>query len=144
MWHNGLKDLEILHQTGRACADIINSLAQHHATSPHSSFFSVITARWSRRTIVWSLWASFTNSLRQRKPSFGVKIVPSGFTREMQWQISAKKRYRPYWICISRSFTFRRKIYRSRVFKCITQRDLITFVLIKLLVFAPSFNAQKT
>ncbi len=28
--------------------------------------------------------ASFTNSLRQRKPSFGVEIVLSGFTKDVQ------------------------------------------------------------
>ncbi len=37
------------------------------------------------------LRASFTNSLRQRKPSFGIKIVLSGFTKDAQWQISAEK-----------------------------------------------------
>ncbi len=36
------------------------------------------------------LRASFTNSLRQRKPSFGIKIVLSGFTNA-QWRISAEK-----------------------------------------------------
>ncbi len=51
---------------------------------------------------------------------------------------------RPYWILICRSFPFRRKIYGRRLFKWITQRDLLTFVLIKLLVFTPLFNAQKT
>ncbi len=33
----------------------------------------------------------FTNSLCQRKPSFGVKIVLSVFTKDAQWRISAKK-----------------------------------------------------
>ncbi len=32
--------------------------------------------------------ARFTNSLRQCKPSFGVKIVLSGFTKDTQWRIS--------------------------------------------------------
>ncbi len=35
--------------------------------------------------------ASFTNSLRQRKPSFVIKIVLSGFTKDAQWRISAEK-----------------------------------------------------
>ncbi len=35
--------------------------------------------------------ASFTNSLHQRKPSFAVKIVLSGFTKDTQWSISAEK-----------------------------------------------------
>ncbi len=35
--------------------------------------------------------ASFTNSLRQRKPSFGIKIVLSGFTKDAQWRISTEK-----------------------------------------------------
>ncbi len=39
----------------------------------------------------------------------------------------------PYWICICRSFPFRRKIYGRRVFKWITQRGLLTFALVKLL-----------
>ncbi len=38
-----------------------------------------------------TLRASFTNSLHQRKPSFGVKTVLSGFTKDAQWQISAEK-----------------------------------------------------
>ncbi len=41
-----------------------------------------------------------------------------------------------------KSFTFRCKIYGRRVFKWITQRILLTFALVKLLVFAPLFNAQ--
>ncbi len=36
-------------------------------------------------------FTSFTKSLRQRKPSFGVKIVLSGFTKDAQWRISAGK-----------------------------------------------------
>ncbi len=75
--------------------------------------------------------ASFTNSLRQRKPSFVIKIVLSGFTKDAQWQISTDKawtqlqfdiRYSytwPYWICICRSFPFRCKIYGRRVLKWI-------------------------
>ncbi len=38
-----------------------------------------------------SLRARFTNSLHQRKPSFGIKIVLSGFTKDAQWRISAEK-----------------------------------------------------
>ncbi len=34
---------------------------------------------------------SFTNSLRQRKLSFGIKIVLSGFTKDAQWRISTEK-----------------------------------------------------
>ncbi len=37
------------------------------------------------------LKASFTNSLHQHKPSFAVKIVLSGFTKDAQWRISAEK-----------------------------------------------------
>ncbi len=36
--------------------------------------------------------ASFTNSLRQRKPSFAVKIVLSDFTKDRQWRSSAERR----------------------------------------------------
>ncbi len=46
----------------------------------------------------------------------------------------------PYWICICKSFPFRRKIYRRRVFKWITQRDLLTFALVKLLAFVLLFK----
>ncbi len=35
----------------------------------------------------------------------------------------------PYWICISRSFPFRLKMYGRTVFKWITQRDWLTFAL---------------
>ncbi len=35
--------------------------------------------------------ARFTNSLRQCKPFFGIKIVLSGFTKDAQWRISAEK-----------------------------------------------------
>ncbi len=49
----------------------------------------------------------------------------------------------PYWICICRSFPFRCKSYGRRVFKWITQCVLITFALVKLLAFAPLFNASK-
>ncbi len=46
----------------------------------------------------------------------------------------------PYWICISRSFPFKRKSYGRRVFKWMTQQDLLTLALVKLLAFAPLFN----
>ncbi len=87
------------------------------------------------------LRARFTNSLRQFKPSFGIKIVMSGFTQDAQWRISAEKAWTvifstwPYWICICRSFPFRRKMYGRSVLKWMTQCDLLMFV--KLLVFAP-------
>ncbi len=32
----------------------------------------------------------FTNNLCQHKPSFGVKTVLSGFTKDAQWRISTK------------------------------------------------------
>ncbi len=49
----------------------------------------------------------------------------------------------PYLLCICWSFPFRRKIYGRRVLKLITQRDLLTFALVKLLVFAALFKAPK-
>ncbi len=61
------------------------------------------------------------------------ETVISGYSYFCAW---------PYWICICRSFAFRRKIYGRRVIKWITQHDLLRFSLIKL-VFAPLFNAQK-
>ncbi len=39
---------------------------------------------------VHCLWARFTNSLRQRKPSFGIKTVLSGFTKDAQWRIQPR------------------------------------------------------
>ncbi len=39
---------------------------------------------------VQKLWASFTNSVCQRKPSFGIKIVLSGFNKDAQWRFSAE------------------------------------------------------
>ncbi len=69
------------------------------------------------------LRASFTISWR--KPSFGIKIVLSGFTEDVQWLISAEKAWIyysyfcawPYKICISRSFPLRRENYGRKVFK---------------------------
>ncbi len=49
----------------------------------------------------------------------------------------------PYLICISRRFPFRRKSYGRSVYKCITQLVLQTFAIVKLLPFAPLFDAQK-
>ncbi len=36
--------------------------------------------------------ARFINSLRQRKPFFGIKVVLSGFTKNAQWRIKKKKK----------------------------------------------------
>ncbi len=47
------------------------------------------------------LWASFTNSFRQWKPSFGVKIILSGFTEEGQWRISAEKAWTQLFLCLT-------------------------------------------
>ncbi len=41
------------------------------------------------------------------------------------------------------SFPFRRKIHGRRVLKWITQRDLLMYTLVKLLVFTPLFNNQR-
>ncbi len=56
----------------------------------------------------WRLRASFTNSLHKRKPSFGIKIILSGFTKDAQWKICAEKVWTQllfcawsYWIWIS-------------------------------------------
>ncbi len=37
------------------------------------------------------LRAKWTISLRQHNPSFGVKLLLSGFTKDTQWEISAEK-----------------------------------------------------
>ncbi len=87
-------------------------------------------------------------SLRPHKPSFGIKIILSCFIKGTQWRISAEKAWTQLFLRLTllnmhcRSFTFRCKIYGRRVFKWITQRILLTFALVKLLVFAPLFNAQ--
>ncbi len=41
--------------------------------------------------LFYTIRANFTNSLCQCKPSFGIKTVQSGFTKDMQWRISAEK-----------------------------------------------------
>ncbi len=43
-----------------------------------------------------TLWASFTNSLPQHKPSFGIKIVLLGFTKDE----FALKRHGHRYFCI--------------------------------------------
>ncbi len=92
--------------------------------------------------------ASFTNSMCQRKPSFGIHIVLYDFLKTRSEELALKRHGHSYfwawlyWICICRSFHFRRNIYGMRVFKWITQLDLLKFALVKLLVFTPLFNAQ--
>lgn len=41
--------------------------------------------------IEWTLWARFTNSWHQCKPSFGIKIVLPCFTKDAQGRISSDK-----------------------------------------------------
>ncbi len=81
--------------------------------------------------------------MRQCKPSFAVKIVLSGFTKALKRRGHSYFCAWPYWICICRSFPFRRNIYGRTVLKWIMQLDFLTFALVKLLVFEPLFNAQK-
>ncbi len=45
------------------------------------------------------LWASFTNSLSQRKPSFGVEIVLSGFTKDARSEELVLKRHGHSYVC---------------------------------------------
>ncbi len=94
----------------------------------------------------WSIFkARFTNSLRQPKLSFGVKIVLSEFTKDVQWRISAEKAWTQLFApdLIENAFEFPLPIYGRRVLKWITQCNLLTFVLVKSLVFVPLFNAPK-
>jgi len=92
---------------------------------------------------------SFTNSLRQCKPSLVVKLSCQVLLKMHSDELVLKRHGHsyfcawPYWICICRSFTFRHKIYRRTEFKWIMQRNLLTFAHIKLLAFAPLFNAPK-
>ncbi len=88
----------------------------------------------------YKLRARFTNSLRQCELSFGIKIVLSELTKDAQWRISTWKGMDSYFCAWSYGISFRRKIYGRRVFKWITERILRTFVLVKLLVFAPLFK----
>ncbi len=52
------------------------------------------------------LRASFTNSLHDRKPSFGVKIVLSGFTKEHSDELAHNFCAWPDWICFCSPFPF--------------------------------------
>ncbi len=38
-----------------------------------------------------SICTSFTNSLRQHKPSFGIQIELSGFNKDVQWSLVPKR-----------------------------------------------------
>ncbi len=94
------------------------------------------------------LRASFTKSLCQRKPSLALKLYCQVLLKTHSDQLALRRGQLffcawPYWICICRSFPFRRKSYGRSVFKWIMQRDLLTFALVKLLAFALLFNAQK-
>ncbi len=95
--------------------------------------------------------ARFTKSLCQLQPSSGVKKLLSGFAKDEQWKISYENAWTvvfvlfcfcgsPYCICICRSVPFRLKMYSMWVFKLITQRDLLRFVVLNLLVFVPLLN----
>ncbi len=52
------------------------------------------------------LRASFTNTLCQRKPSFGVKIALSSFTKDAQWQTSAEKAWTQLFLCLTYVFGY--------------------------------------
>ncbi len=55
----------------------------------------------SSRVVNWYLRARFTNSLHQHKPSFGMKIVLSGFTKDAQWKISTEKAWTQLFLCLT-------------------------------------------
>lgn len=82
--------------------------------------------------------------MRQRKLSFGVKIVQSGFTKDAQWQISAEKSWTQ--LCLRLSLL---NMHIQFPFHPFTQKleysneSRNTFALIKLLAFAPLFNTPK-
>ncbi len=42
-------------------------------------------------TALGTLWARFTISSRQHKPSFNVKKILSGFTQDIKWEISTEQ-----------------------------------------------------
>ncbi len=86
----------------------------------------------------YTLWARFTNSLHQHKPSFGIKIVLSGFTKDTQWRISAEKVWKGIFAPDLIEYAFvgvshSEVLIWRRVLIWITQRDLLTFALYKLL-----------
>ncbi len=59
------------------------------------------------------LRARFINSLRQRKPSFGVR-----FTKDTQWRISTEKAWTQLFVhltLLNMHFPFRRKIYGRKI-----------------------------
>ncbi len=113
--------------------------SEPHQTKQINNAFGPDQSKWTSG-LSWcectlKLRARFTISLRQHKPSFGVKKVLSGFTKDTQWEIIAEKAWTvifcksPFWICIFRSFPFDQYIYGRRVFKRITQHDLLRFAL---------------
>ncbi len=78
-----------------------------------------------------------------------LKLYCQVFIKDTQWRISAEKVWTELFLHLTllnkhfRRFPFRRKSYGRRGFKWITQRVLLTFALVKLLAFAPLFNAPK-
>ncbi len=87
--------------------------------------------------------ARFTISLCQCKPSFGVKNCCQDLLKTHGGKLALKRLGNsylcdtPYWICICRSFPFDLYIYGRRIFKWITQHNLLRFPLVNSLVFAP-------
>ncbi len=73
-------------------------------------------------------WARYTNNLHQCKASFGIKKLPSGFTKDMQWKVSNKKTWIQLLLYIC--------IYRMRVFKWM-QGDLVKFAVLQMTGNAP-------
>ncbi len=70
------------------------------------TYWENLVGRWTKtaRPSAWcvpGLRASFTSSLRQRRPSFAVKIVLSGFTKDAQWRISAEKAWTQLFLCLT-------------------------------------------
>ncbi len=86
--------------------------------------------------------ARFTNSLWQRKLSFGVKIVLSGFTKDAQWRISTEKAWTQIFLPLTllnmhlQEFPFQTQNLWEESIK-MNHTTRFTFALVKLLVFGP-------
>ncbi len=120
-------------------------------------FFSLVTCIWVYVTshitshifnheCFRSLRAEFTNSLHQRKQSFGIKIVLSGFTKDMQRRIGAEKAWTAIFApdLIEYSFVLDSLSDKNNVWEeSIKMNHATQFTNIfisQLLVFGPLFN----
>ncbi len=91
--------------------------------------------------------ARFTNSLHQGKPLLALKNycqdLLKACSEKFAWTLLGYFCDWPYCICICKSFPFWCKVYGRRVFKWITQHDLLSIAVVNLLVFVALFTTHK-